>query len=444
MNIKFNPLKINLKFILSLAFIFTLILSTKAFAEDNVPDIKGEGMVLLDGTTGEILAEKNANKQLAPASTTKTMTALLTVEKANLEDIVTIGKNPPLAEGTRVGLQEGDQYTVEELLNAMLIQSANDAALALAEHISGSEEEFAKLMNEKAKSLGATNTHFVNSSGLFEDDHLTTPYDLALIMNEASKNSLISEITRKVSYEMPKSKISGENLWANNNNQLIHPESNNYNKEIFCNKTGYTTKSRHTFTCAAKKGDRKLVLTLLCYDTKDHYYEDTKALLDYGFNNFSLVKLYSKDDVVKEYYIDDKNTLSLVVPEDIYKTFENSQIEDLSKEDILKNFNVDFSVTSDKPISRGMDILKDKDFFKGTLMVENSPYRELTLLNSKDITYTPIQKFTINLKSSGKLPLIIASISVVIFVILFLFSIRLFSTIKRIKNRKKRGPYLYN
>ena len=91
-----------------------------------------------------------------------------------------------------------------------------------------------------------------------------------------------------------------------------------------------------------------------------------------------------------------------------------------------------------------MDILKDKDFFKGTLMVENSPYRELTLLNSKDITYTPIQKFTINLKSSGKLPLIIASISVVIFVILFLFSIRLFSTIKRIKNRKKRGPYLYN
>ncbi|MGM8299970.1 D-alanyl-D-alanine carboxypeptidase family protein, partial (plasmid) [Clostridium perfringens] len=85
-------------------------------------------------------------------------------------------------------------------------------------------------------------------------------------------------------------------------------------------KTGYTTKSRHTFTCAAKRGDRKLILTLLGYDTKDQYYEDTKNILDYGFDNFSLVKLYSKNDVVKEYYIDDKNTLSLVVPEDIYKT----------------------------------------------------------------------------------------------------------------------------
>lgn len=115
------------------------------------------------------------------------MTALLTVEKANLNDVVTIGKNPPLAEGTRVGLQEGDKYTVEELLNALLIQSANDAAVALAEHISGSEEKFAKLMNERAEELGAKNTHFVNASGLFEDDHMTTPYDLALIMNVASK-----------------------------------------------------------------------------------------------------------------------------------------------------------------------------------------------------------------------------------------------------------------
>ncbi len=125
------------------------------------------------------------------------MTALLTVEKANLNDIVTIGKNPPLAEGTRVGLQEGDKYTVEELLNALLIQSANDAAVALAEHISGSEGEFAKLMNERAEELGAKNTHFVNSSGLFEEDHMTTPYDLALIMNAASKNPIIDEITKK-------------------------------------------------------------------------------------------------------------------------------------------------------------------------------------------------------------------------------------------------------
>ena len=131
MSIKFKNLKIRLNFIISMAFIFSLILSTNVFAESNVPEIKGEGMVLMDGTTGEVLAEKNANEKLAPASTTKTMTALLTVEKAKLNDVVTIGKNPPLAEGTRVGLQEGDKYTVEELLNALLIQSANDVAVAL-------------------------------------------------------------------------------------------------------------------------------------------------------------------------------------------------------------------------------------------------------------------------------------------------------------------------
>ncbi|MDV5106794.1 serine hydrolase [Clostridium perfringens] len=108
-----------------------------------------------------------------------------------------MGKNPPLAEGTRVGLQEGDKYTVEELLNALLIQSPNDAVVALVEHISGSEGEFAKLMNERAEELGAKNTHFVNSSGLFEEDHMTTPYDLALIMNAASKNPIIDEITKK-------------------------------------------------------------------------------------------------------------------------------------------------------------------------------------------------------------------------------------------------------
>ncbi|ELC8340920.1 D-alanyl-D-alanine carboxypeptidase [Clostridium perfringens] len=444
MSIKFKNLKIKLNFIISIAFIFSLILSTNVFAESNVPEIKGEGMVLMDGTTGEVLAEKNANEKLAPASTTKTMTALLTVEKANLNDVVTIGKNPPLAEGTRVGLQEGDKYTVEELLNALLIQSANDAAVALAEHISGSEEKFAKLMNERAEELGAKNTHFVNASGLFEDDHMTTPYDLALIMNVASKNPIIDEITKKTVYEMPKSIVSGEPIWANNNNQLIHQTSPYYNKDIFCNKTGYTTKSRHTFTCAAKRGDRKLILTLLGYDTKDQYYEDTKNLLDYGFDNFSLVKLYSKNDVVKEYYIDDKNTLSLVVPEDIYKTFKNSEIENLSTDEIKKNLNIDFSVKATKPISRGTDILKDTDSFTGTLMIGNTPYKTLNLLNSNDITYTSFEKLMFKLKGFSGFYIALGVIGLIFLIILILFMIRLISTIKRIRNRKKRNSYFYN
>lgn len=443
MNIKFKKLKRKLNFIISIAFISSLILSTNVFAEVKEPEIKGEGMVLIDGTTGDIIAEKNANEKLAPASTTKTMTALLTVEKAKLHDVVTIGKNPPLAEGTRVGLQEGDKYTVEELLNALLIQSANDAAVALAEHISGTEKDFAKLMNERAIELGAKNTHFVNSSGLFEDDHFTTPYDLALIMNEVSKNSIISKITEKVAYEMPKSVVSGEPIWANNNNQLIHSTSPYYDENIFCNKTGYTTKSKHTFTCAAEKNNKKLVLTLLGYNTKEEYYEDTKNLLNYGFDNFSLVKLYSKGDIAKEYYVDDKNTLSLVVPEDIYKTFKNSEIENLSTDQIKKNLNIDFSVKSGTPISRGMDILKDNTHFAGTIMINNTPYKSFELLNGNDITYTKFEKLMFKLQNFSGFYIALAIIGIILIVIFILFMIRFISAIKRIRNRKKHNSFFY-
>ncbi|MGG5462763.1 serine hydrolase [Clostridium sp. B9] len=444
MSIKFNSLKKNLKFIILSTFIFTIFFNVNVFANSNAPEIQGQGMVLMDGNTGDILAEKNANVKMAPASTTKTMTAILTLEKSKLDDVVTIGKNPPLAEGTRVGLQEGDQYTVEELLNALLIQSANDAAVALAEHISGSEAKFAELMNEKAKELGCKNTHFVNASGLFEEDHLTTPYDLALMMNYASQKDLINSITEKVVHEMPESVVSGEPIWANNNNQLIHTTSPYYYEDIFCNKTGYTTKSKHTFACAAKRGDRKLVLTLFYYDTKDQYYADTKALLDYGFDNFSVVKLFSKGDLAKEYYIDDNNTLSLVIPEDIYKAFPNEEIENLSIDDIKKNENINISVKSSTPISRGMDLMKNNTHFTGTVMLGNTPYKTIDLLNGNNVTYTDFEKLIIKLKSYDGFYIALGVVGLIAVVVLVLFIIRIVSTIKRIRNRKKRSnTYFY-
>lgn len=444
MSIKFNSLKKNLKFIILSTFIFTIFFNVNVFANSNAPEIQGQGMVLMDGNTGDILAEKNANVKMAPASTTKTMTAILTLEKSKLDDVVTIGKNPPLAEGTRVGLQEGDQYTVEELLNALLIQSANDAAVALAEHISGSEAKFAELMNEKAKELGCKNTHFVNASGLFEEDHLTTPYDLALMMNYASQKDLINSITDKVVHEMPESVVSGEPIWANNNNQLIHTTSPYYYEDIFCNKTGYTTKSKHTFACAAKRGDRKLVLTLFYYDTKDQYYADTKALLDYGFDNFSVVKLFSKGDLAKEYYIDDNNTLSLVIPEDIYKAFPNEEIENLSIDDIKKNENINIFVKSSTPISRGMDLMKNNTHFTGTVMLGNTPYKTIDLLNGNNVTYTDFEKLIIKLKSYDGFYIALGVVGLIAVVVLVLFIIRIVSTIKRIRNRKKRSnTYFY-
>ncbi|WP_300349186.1 D-alanyl-D-alanine carboxypeptidase family protein [Clostridium sp.] len=444
MNITYENLKKELKFIISLAFVFILFSNVNAFANTNPPKTLGRGMVLMDGKTGQILAEKNANEKMAPASTTKTMTAILTIEKCNLNDVVTIGKNPPFADGTRVGLQEGDKYTVEQLLNAMLVQSANDAAMALAEHISGSEANFTKLMNEKAKEIGCTNTHFVNSSGLYEDDHYTTPHDLALIVNYASKMPKLCEITRKIVYEMPKSVVSGEPIWANNNDQIIHKTSKYYYKDIIYSKTGYTTKSKHTFACAAKRGDRTLILTLFYYDTKEQYYEEVKPLLDYGFNNFVEEKIYSKGDIAKEYFINDKNTLKLIVPEDIYMVFPKEEVKNLSIPEIRSKEHIQFTVKSNTPISRGTDLTKNKSNFTGTIMIGNTPYKSISLLNGNNITTSKFEKIMIKLQSFKGFYITLTIVSLVALVILILFIIRIVSSIKRFRNRKKRNnTYFY-
>ena len=173
----------------ALVFLLTSILTNlTTISSFAVPNLYSEGVYLMDATTGKVLYEKNANVQYMPASTTKVMTAILALENCKLDEEVTIGENPPLADGSAIGLAQGETYTIEELLLGLLLESGNDCAEAIAEHISGSNEEFAKLMNEKAKELGATNTNFKNPSGLTEEGHLTTAHDLALIMKYASEN----------------------------------------------------------------------------------------------------------------------------------------------------------------------------------------------------------------------------------------------------------------
>ena len=149
------------------------------------PEITAPSAILIDSGSGDILYEKNAHTLMYPASTTKIMTAILAIESLDLSDTVVIDKESPFTTGSRIYIQEGEIFTVEQLLYALLLQSANDVAVALAKHISGDVAEFAKRMNERAKELGAKNTHFVNSSGLPDEAHVTTAYDLALIARYA-------------------------------------------------------------------------------------------------------------------------------------------------------------------------------------------------------------------------------------------------------------------
>lgn len=398
-----------------------------AFASPEPPVVAGEGMMLMDAKTGKIIASKNANMKLAPASTTKIMTALLTLEKAKLSDIVTVGKEPPLAEGSSIALKEGDQYTVEELLEGLLLESANDCAVALADHISGSEEAFVKLMNEKAKSLGAENTNFVNSSGLFEDNHLTTPYDLALIMKEVSKNKDFVRISRMLSSELPVSKVDGEPKWVNNLNSLIYPNNSNYYEPLIAGKTGYTTKSRFTYTAAAEKDGQNLILTIFKYEDKATLFKDTIDLLNYGFDNYNLIKLYNKGDKVSSFKINNKTEIPLLASRDVYYISEATKIDSTKPiSDILNilkpTFKVENKDLSRQTINKG-DIILNSDLYIG-----DSVYTSLPLEAGSTIKYSTLSKI-INHFSDNKL---LYSIGAIIVIILGFFFF---------KGNKPSGPF---
>lgn len=365
-------------FIITVFFIININLVCKA--EEKTPDVAGAGVVLMDGKTGEVLFQKDMDKPLPPASTTKIMTALLVLEKGKLNENVVIGKNPPNTDGTALGLTEGETLTVEQLLNVLLIGSCNDAATALAEHISGSVPEFAKLMNARAKELGATNTNFKNPSGLYEADHYVSAKDMSLIMREALKHPEFLEITQRPYYVIKSSDKVTTERWVNNRIRSLMKNSSVYYEPTISGKTGYTIQAKHSFVTAAKKDDRTLIVSILHTDDKDRYFDDSKKLFEYGFNNFDLVKLFSKGDKIKDFENSsnssaNSNSIPLLAGSDFYYVIPKKEntvkpsINILDEDDIsLKSFKKGDEIASAK-IS-----LNDKDL--GTVAIISGGDRE--------------------------------------------------------------------
>ncbi|MFT5874625.1 MAG: D-alanyl-D-alanine carboxypeptidase (penicillin-binding protein 5/6) [Clostridium sp.] len=281
------------------------------------PVASADSVVLIDATTGKILYEKNKDSAYPPASTTKIMTILLVLEKCNLNDVVTVSKNAEIADGSKIYLFEGEKISVKELLYGLILASANDCAVALAEHISGSIEEFSKLMNEKAKTLGCENTHFVNPNGLYDVNHKTSAYDLSLIMMELTKHDEYKEIATTSSYIMaPTNKSTAKRpLW--NGNRLIQKGDPYYYPDCVGGKTGYTIQSKHSFIAVATRNGQKLIVALV-HDSVKTFFADSRKLLDYGFDNFELSKYFTKDDVVSNLTLDDGTVLPLLASQDFY------------------------------------------------------------------------------------------------------------------------------
>jgi D-alanyl-D-alanine carboxypeptidase (penicillin-binding protein 5/6) len=271
----------------------------------------------MDATTGKLLYSKNKDSAYPPASTTKIMTALLVLEKCNLNDIVTVSKNAEMADGSKIYVFEGEKTSVKELLYGLILASANDCAIALAEHVSGSTQEFAKLMNEKAKSLGCLNTNFVNPNGLYDVNHKTSAYDLALIMQELTTHAQYKEMSTTPSYIMTATNKCTEKrpLW--NGNRLIHKNDSYYYPGCEGGKTGYTIQSKHSYVAAASRNGQKLIVALV-HDSEKTFFPDSRKLFDYGFNNFELSKCFNKNDAVSDLTLEDGTVLPLLAAQDAY------------------------------------------------------------------------------------------------------------------------------
>ena len=370
--------------IIIMTLFLILNISSAVMATANPPAVSADSVVLMDATTGKILYEKNKNTAYPPASTTKIMTVLLVLENGNLDDMVTVSKNAENADGSKIYLFEGEIISVKELLYGLILASANDCAIALAEHISGSTEEFAKLMNEKAKSLGCKNTNFVNPNGLYDINHKTSAYDLALIMQELTSHAEYKEISTTPSYIMAPTNKSLEKrpLW--NGNRLIHSGDSYYYEGCEGGKTGYTVQSKHSYIAVATRNGQKLIVSLI-HDSAKTFFPDSRKLFDYGFKNFELSKFLNKDDAISNLTLDDGTVIPLLAAKDFYivkaknstltptisTTPDKLDISSFKKGDVISNTII--SVGEDSytlPLSSGSDYAK-KSLSRGNLFSEN-------------------------------------------------------------------------
>lgn len=260
------------------------------------PVIGAESAILMDVDTGTILYEKNVHEQLYPASTTKLLTALLTIENANMNDVVTFSRDAVFnieRNSSHIGIDVGEQLTVEECLYGLLLGSANEVAYALAEHVGGDLDTFVNMMNERAAKLGCKNTHFANANGLPTPKHYTSAYDLALIARDCYRNETLATISGTSRYTIPPTNIQPESRPLDNHHLMLNGFKYAYDG-IVGGKTGYTVEARQTLVTCAQRDGMRLVCVILKEESPNQFL-DTAQLFDYGFNNFQKKNIYENE-----------------------------------------------------------------------------------------------------------------------------------------------------
>ena len=254
------------------------------------PKVMAETAIVMDMDTGEVLYAKGIDEKRAPASTTKIMTAMLAIEKVPFETQITFTDevNNIEAGSTHIGIKPGETLTMKDCAYAILLASANEVSSGVAEYIGTTVPAFVDMMNQRAKELGCTNTHFVNANGLYDENHYTTARDLAIIAKAAFQNETFREVIKTPYYIVPKTNITDEERWLNNHHKMVLQGSEHY-EGCLGGKTGYTEKAGNTLVTYAERDGRKLVCVLLADINIVAQYTDTKSLLDYCFDSFQLL-----------------------------------------------------------------------------------------------------------------------------------------------------------
>lgn len=343
-------------------------------------EIVAESAILINQSTGQILFDKNANTPMYPASTTKILTALIILEDLPLDEVVTIDPKSPYAGGSHIALEPGEEVTVEQLLYALMIASANDAAEALAIHHSGSLAAFTEVMNARAAELGAINSNFENPHGMPNKDHLTTAYDLALISRKAMENEVFRKIVKTLRYEIPPTNKKRETRYLNSTNSFYQGISGSNTlitikgkrvpiayEYVTGVKRGYTVDAQNCLVTSATKDGQSYIVVVL-KSNGDLMYSDTRLLLDYGLFGFISHTLNQSNDVIETITMNNKRKTQ--VPAIIENTISINLPEGVDPSSVEKKVNI-LSVI-DLPVKKG-EVLGTVSYYLGDTLLVSEP-----------------------------------------------------------------------
>lgn len=365
-----------LPFLLALSFLFPAF---SVYGEEaapttasSTPSVTAETAILMDAASGEVLYDKNADQKMFPASITKLMTILLALENGQLTDEITFSHNAvySIEQGSaHIAIMEGETLTLEQVLRAIILRSANEASNGVAEYVAENTEAFAVKMTERAKELGAKNTNFVNANGLHAENHYTTAHDMALIAKELLTHEEYRSMMSETYYEIPPTNKQEEIRYLHGQHQMLNSNSLYYYEDAIGGKTGFTSEALNTLVTYAERDGMELIAVVLKCNGADHY-TDTAALFDYGFENYESVKLLSTADhsatvKVTENYKDkpvERGTITVAPAADIYHT--------LPKGTDISAVNVELEVPEsiEAPVAAGQTVGALKVTLNGELL----------------------------------------------------------------------------